>query len=84
VDMKALARKHLERRLAPLREVDLTRPQGGWLRAMREAMGMKTRQLAQRRVRSASTHQKISSMLGAALRDRSSMTISRSRAAKSV
>ena len=48
MDMKALARKHLERRLAPLREVDLTRPQRGWLRAMREATGMTTRQLARR------------------------------------
>ncbi len=48
MDMKALGRKHLERRLAPLREIDFTRPQRGWLRAMRDALGMTTRQLAQR------------------------------------
>ena len=48
MDIKALGRKHLERRLAPLRDIDFTRPQRGWLRAMREAMGMTTRQLAQR------------------------------------
>lgn len=48
MDIKALGRKHLERRLAPLREVDFTRPQRGWLRAMREALGLTTRQLAHR------------------------------------
>lgn len=48
MDTKALGRKHLERRLAPLREVNFARPQRGWLRAMREALGMTTRQLAQR------------------------------------
>lgn len=48
MDVKALGRKHLERRLAPLREINFTRPQRGWLRAMREALGMTTRQLAQR------------------------------------
>lgn len=48
MDMKALGRKHLERRLAPLRGLDFARPQRGWLRAMREALGMTTRQLAQR------------------------------------
>jgi predicted DNA-binding mobile mystery protein A len=48
MDMKALGRKHLERRLAPLRGLNFARPQRGWLRAMREALGMTTRQLAQR------------------------------------
>ena len=49
MDTKALARKHLERRLAPLRDQqNLTRPPRGWIRAMREAFGMTTRQLAQR------------------------------------
>ena len=49
MDTKTLARKHLERRLAPLRDQQsLTRPPRGWIRAMREAFGMTTRQLAQR------------------------------------
>lgn len=48
MDIKALGRKHLERRLAPLREIDFARPPRGWLRALREALGMTTRQLAQR------------------------------------
>lgn len=48
MDMAALGRKHLERRLAPLRGMDFSRPQRGWLRAMREALGMTTRQFAER------------------------------------
>lgn len=48
MNMAALGRKHLERRLAPLRNTDFSRPQRGWLRAMREALGMTTRQLAER------------------------------------
>ena len=49
MDTKALARKHLERRLAPLRDQqNLMRPPRGWIRAVREALGMTTRQLAQR------------------------------------
>jgi len=49
MDSTALARKHLERRLAPLRgRQDLMRPPHGWLRAIRDALGMTTRQLAQR------------------------------------
>lgn len=43
-----LARKNLEKRLAPVREANLARPAGGWIRAIREALGMTTRQLAQR------------------------------------
>jgi len=49
MDTKALARKHLERRLAPLRDrQDFVRPPRGWIRAIREALGMTTRQFAQR------------------------------------
>lgn len=49
MDTNALGRKHLERRLAPLRDrQDLLRPPRGWLRAVRDALGMTTRQLARR------------------------------------
>jgi predicted DNA-binding mobile mystery protein A len=49
MDSTVLARKHLERRLSPLRaRQDLMRPPHGWLRAIRDALGMTTRQLAQR------------------------------------
>jgi predicted DNA-binding mobile mystery protein A len=48
MDMAAVSRKHLERRLAPLRDIDFSRPRRGWLRAMRDALGMTTRQLAER------------------------------------
>ncbi len=44
----ALARKHLERRLAPLRKITLVAPHGGWLRAIRQSLGMTDRQLAAR------------------------------------
>ncbi len=44
----ALARKQLERRLAPLREMALTAPPKGWVKAIREALGMTARQLAAR------------------------------------
>ncbi|GLS37816.1 transcriptional regulator [Mesorhizobium tianshanense] len=44
----ALARKQLERRLAPLRELKLPTPPRGWMKAIREALGMSTRQLATR------------------------------------
>jgi predicted DNA-binding mobile mystery protein A len=48
-DTTPLARKHLERRLAPLRKAnDLARPPRGWIKAIREALGMTTAQLAQR------------------------------------
>ena len=43
-----LARKNLERRLGPLRELSLARPRGGWIRALRDALGMTSRQLARR------------------------------------
>ena len=45
----ALARKHLDRRLTPLRKTrDLARPARGWIKAIREALGMTTAQLAHR------------------------------------
>jgi predicted DNA-binding mobile mystery protein A len=44
----ALARKQLERRLAPLREIMLVPPKRGWIRAIRESLGMSDRQLAAR------------------------------------
>jgi predicted DNA-binding mobile mystery protein A len=47
-EQKALARKQLERRLAPLRELKLATPPRGWMKAIREALGMSTRQLAAR------------------------------------
>ena len=44
----ALARKSLEKRFAPLRKADLMPPPRGWLRAIREALGMTTKQLGSR------------------------------------
>lgn len=43
-----LARKQLERRLAPLRAMTLAVPPKGWIRAIRESLGMTVRQLAAR------------------------------------
>jgi len=48
IDRSALARKHLERRLGVLRAIDATRPAKGWVRAMRDALGMTAAQLAAR------------------------------------
>jgi predicted DNA-binding mobile mystery protein A len=46
---RILARKHIERRLAPLRDADgLARPAQGWVRAIRDALGMTAAQLAAR------------------------------------
>jgi predicted DNA-binding mobile mystery protein A len=47
-DQAALARKQLERRLAPLRELTLIAPPKGWIKALRDSLGMTTRQLAAR------------------------------------
>ncbi len=44
----ALARKQLERRLAPLRGIALEPPPKGWIKAIRESLGMTARQLAAR------------------------------------
>src|SRR5262249_45646926 len=44
-----LARKQLDRRLAPLLKAEaLARPPRGWIRAIRDALGMTTAQLAHR------------------------------------
>lgn len=46
---KALARRHLDNRLDALRSQNaLARPPKGWLRAIRDALGMTTRQVAHR------------------------------------
>ncbi len=47
-DQAALARKQLERRFAPLRETSFAVPPRGWIKAIREALGMTVRQLAAR------------------------------------
>ncbi len=44
----SLARKSLDRRLSPLREERILAPSRGWTKAIREALGMTSRQLAQR------------------------------------
>lgn len=48
IDQAALARKQLERRLAPLREAPIIAPPKGWIKAIRESLGMTARQLAAR------------------------------------
>lgn len=44
----AVARRHLDRRLAPLRGTDVVRPPRGWIRALRDALGMSSTELAAR------------------------------------
>jgi predicted DNA-binding mobile mystery protein A len=45
----ALARKHLEARLAPLRDSTIrARPPKGWVRALRDALGMTASELGRR------------------------------------
>jgi predicted DNA-binding mobile mystery protein A len=48
MEQAKLARKSIEKRIAPLRNATLTMPPRGWIRAIRDALGMTTRQLAQR------------------------------------
>jgi predicted DNA-binding mobile mystery protein A len=48
MDPRALARRSLDRKLAPFRAGDLARPPKGWVRAVRDALGMTTRDLAAR------------------------------------
>lgn len=48
MEQARLARKNIEKRVAPLRNVTLAMPPRGWIRAIRDALGMSTRQLAQR------------------------------------
>jgi len=43
-----LARKNLDKRLSPLRAAPIATPSRGWTKAIREALGMTTRQLAGR------------------------------------
>lgn len=43
-----LARKNLDRKLSLLHDTQLARPLGGWIRAIRDALGMTSRQLADR------------------------------------
>ena len=46
---RALARRQLDKRLAPLRDTQyLARPPRGWIKAIREALGMTTGQLGKR------------------------------------
>jgi predicted DNA-binding mobile mystery protein A len=48
-DTQALARQQLDRRFASLRKTnDFARPPRGWIKAIREALGMSTTQLAKR------------------------------------
>jgi predicted DNA-binding mobile mystery protein A len=47
-DQATLARKNLDRRLAPLRGEPFAVPPTGWIKAVREALGLTTRQLAAR------------------------------------
>lgn len=46
--LKSLALRQLDTVLGPWRSLPNSRPAGGWLRAIREALGMTTRQLAKR------------------------------------
>lgn len=49
VPAESLARKQLERRLAPLRKApEFARPARGWVKAIREALGMTAAQLGAR------------------------------------
>ena len=46
---RALTRKHLDEKLSPLRDSKaLLRPPKGWVKALRDALGMTAEQLAQR------------------------------------
>ena len=49
-DNRLIARRQLDKRLSDLRHVDeaFARPQRGWVKAIREALGMTTTQLAAR------------------------------------
>ena len=45
---RAMARRQLDKRLNTLRNASFARPPRGWIKAIREALGMTTRQLAGR------------------------------------
>jgi predicted DNA-binding mobile mystery protein A len=45
---KAVARRQLDKRLIVIENLDLTRPPRGWVKAIREALGMTAEQLGER------------------------------------
>lgn len=47
-EARALLRNQLDRQLSSFRQTQLVRPGRGWVRAIREALGMNGRQLAER------------------------------------
>ncbi len=48
-ESRELARRQLDKRLSPLRDIQsLARPPRGWIKAIREALGMTTKQLGLR------------------------------------
>lgn len=47
-EARALLRNQLDRQLSSLRRTELIRPRRGWVRAIREALGMNGRQLAEK------------------------------------
>jgi predicted DNA-binding mobile mystery protein A len=47
-DQASLARKNLDKKLARLREEPLPLPRAGWVKAIREALGLSAKQLASR------------------------------------
>ena len=47
-EARALLRNQLDSQLSPLRQIQPVRPRRGWVRAVREALGMNGRQLAER------------------------------------
>jgi predicted DNA-binding mobile mystery protein A len=53
-----MARKTLDQRVKPLRDIETVTPNGGWIRAVREALGMTATQYAERaRVARQTAHQ---------------------------
>jgi predicted DNA-binding mobile mystery protein A len=47
-DFRQLRSKQLDRALAPLRSANVPRPPKGWIRAIREALGLSSAELAER------------------------------------
>lgn len=47
-ESKILYRKQIDRQIQTLKKADLSRPRNGWIRAIRTALGMSGRQLADR------------------------------------
>ncbi len=48
MNQTVLARKNLDKRFAPLQALPIDMPSRGWIRAIRDALGMSTTQLARR------------------------------------